>query len=90
MRQSSTQVTENMNQEEAFETAKNTILEMRPDADDFYLDEADFEDGNWVIMIGYLRYWEGEDMGYSRDTRKTGHVVKFCCRACFIDLPTCP
>lgn len=26
-------------------------------------------------------------LGFSRDRRKTGHVVKKCCRACFIDLP---
>ena len=44
-----------MTEAQAFEAAKTTILEQRPDADDFYLDEADFEDGNWVIMIGYLR-----------------------------------
>lgn len=44
-----------MTEQEAFEAAKQTILEQRPDADDFYLDEADFENGNWVIMIGYLR-----------------------------------
>ena len=52
-----------MNQDEAFEHAKQTILEQRPDGDDFYLDEANFENGNWVIMIGYLRYWEPEDIG---------------------------
>ena len=44
-----------MTEQEAFEAVKNTILEIRPDAKDFYLDEADFEDGNWVINIGYLR-----------------------------------
>ena len=38
------------------------VLEQSPDADDFYLEEAEFEDGNWVIMIGYLRYWEPEDI----------------------------
>ena len=52
-----------MTEEEAFEHAKKTILDQRPDADDFYLDEADFEDGNWLIMLGYLRYWDAEDIG---------------------------
>ena len=51
-----------MTEEQAFEYAKTTILEQRPDADDFYLDDADFEDGNWIIMIGYLRYWGAEDI----------------------------
>ncbi len=52
-----------MTEQEAFEAAKQTILEQRPDADDFYLDEADFKDGNWIIMIGYLRYWDADDIG---------------------------
>ncbi len=52
-----------MTEPEAFEYAKKTILDQRPDADEFYLNEADFEDGIWVIMIGYLRYWDAEDIG---------------------------
>ena len=52
-----------MTEEQAFEAAKKTILEQRPDADDFYLDDAGIEDGNWIIMIGYLRYWGVEDIG---------------------------
>ena len=51
-----------MTEQEAFEHAKKTILEQRPDADNFYLDDADFEDGNWVIMLGYLRYWDASDI----------------------------
>ncbi len=44
--------------------------------------------GNYLIL--YIVQEEDVIMGFRRDTRKTGHVVNFCCGTCFIDLLTCP